>query len=412
MFKKFIAGLTSMLAIFGSLVIPAFAANSTVVVRSSDLETSIVLTTAAANNKWFFYNDENDTIDNTLGSFVTGPSTPPAGIGSAQVSVTGTQRRNLSTYQFRGTPLANITELKFSTYNPSAGNGGSANRSGYLNFNVDFNGTDTWQRRLVFVPSANGTVVQNSWQEWDAIQGGNAKWSYSGATWPVSGELGTTTKTWTQILSQYPGVRIRLTDSWLGMRVGEPYADGYTENIDSFKFGTASGTTTFDFEPAPVLVGPPTTKAECKNGGWQTFNNPEFKNQGKCIDYVEKHDHKVRGNNLQYMANGLLRFAEFEMNTADQKGNFEYKDGNKDFYKVKVSKVKVSGNQAWFAGVVTKAKNPAWVGNWLFAKVEDNSPDKVWGSFTTKTTAENGVNAMSTPTDGPFSITKGNIKVN
>jgi hypothetical protein len=30
--------------------------------------------------------------------------------------------------------------------------------------------------------------------------------------------------------------------------VGEPYADGYTENIDAIKFGTA-GVTTYDFEP-------------------------------------------------------------------------------------------------------------------------------------------------------------------
>ncbi len=39
----------------------------------------------------------------------------------------------------------------------------------------------------------------------------------------------------------------------------------------------------------PVLVGPPTSKDQCKNDGWKTFNNPAFKNQGKCIDYVKKH---------------------------------------------------------------------------------------------------------------------------
>ncbi len=39
----------------------------------------------------------------------------------------------------------------------------------------------------------------------------------------------------------------------------------------------------------PVLVGPPTSKNECKNGGWENFNNPSFKNQGACVSYVEKH---------------------------------------------------------------------------------------------------------------------------
>ncbi|MCW5851278.1 MAG: hypothetical protein KIT87_14475 [Anaerolineae bacterium] len=34
-------------------------------------------------------------------------------------------------------------------------------------------------------------------------------------------------------------------------------------------------------------IGPPTTKDQCKNGGWQTFNVPRaFKNQGDCIQFV------------------------------------------------------------------------------------------------------------------------------
>lgn len=266
----------------GMMVVSVLAANVVTVVTPADMATSIA-DVVARPQSWLFYNDENDTIDNTLGSFVVGPATPPLGSGSVQISVTGTQRRNLATYQFSGTALANITELKFSTYNPSAGNGGSANRSGYLHFNVDFNGSDTWQRRLVFVPSQNGTVIQNTWQEWDAIQGGNAQWNYSGPTWPVTGQPGTTLKTWNQILTDYPGVRIRVTDSFLGIRVGEPYADGYTENIDKFVFGTTSGVKTFNFE----LATPLTDKNQCKNDGWKTFTNPTFKNQGECVSYVQ-----------------------------------------------------------------------------------------------------------------------------
>lgn len=223
-----------------------------VVVRPADLATPIV-DVFADNSAWFFYNDETDTIDNSLGSFVVGPDTAPLGNGSVQISVTGTQRRNLATYQFAGTKLDDISTLKFSTYNSSSGNAGSVNRSGYLNFNVDFNGTDTWQSRLVFVPSTNGTVLQDTWQSWDALQGGSAKWVYSGSNWPVTGQPGTTTKTWSQILTDYPLARIRVSDSWLGIRVGEPYSDGYTENIDSFEFGTTTdGITQFNFDPTPA----------------------------------------------------------------------------------------------------------------------------------------------------------------
>lgn len=38
--------------------------------------------------------------------------------------------------------------------------------------------------------------------------------------------------------------------------------------------------------PTPV-VGPPTNKDQCKNGGWMTFNTPrKFKNQGDCVSYT------------------------------------------------------------------------------------------------------------------------------
>jgi hypothetical protein len=32
--------------------------------------------------------------------------------------------------------------------------------------------------------------------------------------------------------------------------------------------------------------GPPTSKEQCMDGGWQSFTNPEFKNQGDCIKFV------------------------------------------------------------------------------------------------------------------------------
>lgn len=269
--------LTGVLSATPALVTAAESAVTTV--TPADLEDNKL--EAMSNGKWFIYNDENDTINNTLATFVVGPETPPLGEDSVQISVDGTERVNLATYRFSGTPLAEITELEYSTYNASAGNGGSANRSGYLQFNVDFNDTDTWQRRLVFLPTDNGTVIQDEWQAWDAIQDGEAKWRYSGPTWPGTAISGTTPRTWDDILASYPGVRVRVTDSFMGVRVGEPYADGYTENLDAFVFGTGAGSTAFDFELEPEL-----TKEACKNGGWMSFVSMNFKNQGQCVSHV------------------------------------------------------------------------------------------------------------------------------
>ena len=237
-----------------------------IVVYHSDLATDLS-DVMAKPQSWFFYNDESNTIDNSLGSFVIGPGTPPRGDGSVEISVSGTQRRNLATYQFSGIPLASITTLAYSTYNPSAGNGGSANRVGYLGFNVDFDGSDTWQKRLLFHPTANGTVQQDTWQKWDAINNGNALWSWSG----LSGHGGSATK-WpdgstseyrsiNELVAAFPNIRIRVSDPWMGIRVGEPYSDGYTENIDLFKFGTANHTTIWDFEPGQSQPEP-----VCGNG--------------------------------------------------------------------------------------------------------------------------------------------------
>ena len=139
--------------------------------------------------------------------------------------------------------------MSFGAYSLSGSGGAGATESPFLAFNVDFNGTDTWQRRLVYVPSDNGFVPQSTWNNLDAFQGGNAKWQYSGANWPSPNAVaGTTPKTWSQILADYPGIRVRVTDSWLGIRVGEPGPTGYVGNVDFFKIATGGAPTVYDFE--------------------------------------------------------------------------------------------------------------------------------------------------------------------
>ncbi len=203
--------------------------------------------------KWYFYNDgpDDEGIDPSIGSFVAGPGTPPLGTGSVEISVIGQLRYNLATSQFGGTMLAEITSFAFSTYNPSAGNGGSANRSGYINFNVSFDGTTAFQGRLIYVPRDNSTVVQDEWQEWDALGDGTTLWRWSGFAangnqWP-DGNINDA-RTWNDLLSTFPDIQMHTLFPFLGLRVGEPYPDGYTENIDAVKFGVNGIDQEFDFE--------------------------------------------------------------------------------------------------------------------------------------------------------------------
>jgi hypothetical protein len=47
----------------------------------------------------------------------------------------------------------------------------------------------------------------------------------------------------------------------------------------------------FSITPAPHL----TDKKQCKDGGWKTFSNPTFKNQGDCVSYVQSNPN-AKGN--------------------------------------------------------------------------------------------------------------------
>jgi hypothetical protein len=155
--------------------------------------------------------------------------------------------------------------------------------------------------------------------------------------------------------------------------------------------------------PIPaVLVGPPTKIDQCKKGGWQTFNNPMFTNQGKCVSYVRTHASSILGN-VKYTAYGLQRSAQFAVDSSDSgPGVFEYSDANHAWYKVLITSIKVNGHDGWFAGKVFQASNPSWVGQWLFVKVNDSSTKKIWGSFTSQAAAQAGVLGMTDPADGPF----------
>jgi hypothetical protein len=46
---------------------------------------------------------------------------------------------------------------------------------------------------------------------------------------------------------------------------------------------------TFNGQLQTVVAGGPTSKAQCKNGGWKSFTDPSFKNQGQCVSWFNHH---------------------------------------------------------------------------------------------------------------------------
>jgi hypothetical protein len=68
------------------------------------------------------------------------------------------------------------------------------------------------------------------------------------------------------------------------MTVAVSLADGRVLVSGGFDAANMPTDTAEIFTPTPTY---PTSKNQCRHGGWKTFTNPKFKNQGQCIRFVE-----------------------------------------------------------------------------------------------------------------------------
>lgn len=186
---------------------------------------------------------------------------------------------------FAVTPIADIESL---TYDFLIGDGGTAADANefYLNVYANFGMSDDlkfYDCRYNIVPTTGSTT------EWTTVtfdpteayavttRGGASASPYPCPASPADMDE----------LSEGSNIRAFVlnvgdtSDSDAGL-------DGYLDNVVL----TANGDTTiYDFEVdedgnGVADTAPPTDKDDCKKGGWATFDNPSFPNQGQCIKYV------------------------------------------------------------------------------------------------------------------------------
>jgi hypothetical protein len=195
---------------------------------------------------------------------VNGPGDPPAGRGSALLTIDGTGREVIATASYAGIELAALSQLKYSTYQAFSG---SPNETLYLQFDVDYDSTDSttaYQGRLVYVPSAAAAVTPGVWQNWDTMVGGAAWYSSgSGASSfrPIVGGVEqasppctqATFCTWAEVMTEYPNARIRPTVNDIPgaflIRAGGPVAGGFVGATDNVIVGVGSTVVENNFEP-------------------------------------------------------------------------------------------------------------------------------------------------------------------
>lgn len=197
------------------------------------------------------------TSINGLVTFVSGPALPPIGNGSVRL-FTGTDGANsaeLRSKKFKKTELADLTELRYWTYDVQ----NNGQQWPYIILQLDLNGDDQVDDLIFFEPayqtpaSGNpslpnqGNPVLNSWQQWNALVGG---W------WSVNGIAGATPGTGVKSLSDYlavqPEARIINSSNGLGgIRLVHGFAsttDVFDGNVDVVSIGEKGNTTIYNFE--------------------------------------------------------------------------------------------------------------------------------------------------------------------
>lgn len=259
--------------------VPSFAlaaGSNTSIVTGSDVVSRPHGTSPESGEAWTLY-----TRDGGMGTFVAGPGTAPMGVGSLQLATTGS---NDKVYLFNneqvGTPLADITAISYKTYRTT----GNAQQVAALNIEVDVNGPATGGYTvLVFEPVYNtvqGAVQNGVWQHWDAFRNGQATWWSSRA---IPGVCDFTCYvSWADIVAANPSAVIT---GGIGVNQGggNPLL---TSAVDALTLGVGVNSITYDFEPYVSA----TTRAACKDGGWQAVKRADgtgFKSQGDCVSYVE-----------------------------------------------------------------------------------------------------------------------------
>jgi hypothetical protein len=272
--KRITSALTAVFMM--ALLTPAFASAATVEVVSPD-----------NSQGWTDISEAGGTATFVDGEAVNSPM--PSGALNLKTTATN---ESFAGYQHDGedTPLADI-QLSYDTRQLSSSfEGGLA----AYQLNVDLNDDGTVDTGLVYEPYWQNEespdslpVVNDEWQSWDVDAG--SFWStetYDGSALDLTaGAGGQPFYTLAEITEAYPDATI---DSY-AIKQGT-YNPDYDILVDAVIFNE----TTYNFELEAAKKLEATSKDECKNGGWETFET-QYKNQGDCVSSVAS-EGKAKGN--------------------------------------------------------------------------------------------------------------------
>jgi PEP-CTERM motif len=256
--KKYFHLLTAGAAMAVLSGLPSFSKATTVVVDPSNM------------NGWTLNAfDDTGAINPSAGTaeMVTGPATPPLGVGSAHLATApgfGDGAAAIATEGYDGTLLNTITSLSYSTYDTT----NNGQQFPYLAISINTNDLNNDTDTLFFEPPYQqpstgnpalpdqGAPVQNQWQNWNALVGGF--WDNNGIGNPGTPEgLTPGVEPLATFEAAYPLATIANGGfpglGGIAMQVGFAGAsDNFDGNVDAFTIGVGGVDTTYDFEPTAV----------------------------------------------------------------------------------------------------------------------------------------------------------------
>ena len=209
-------------------------------------------------------------------TFVTGPATPPLGVGSVQLAIgaDGNSAAQMRNTTYNGTLLSSISALSYSTFVQMDGSGGQAP---YLILNVDYDANGTNDDLLFFEPiyqgvtffptNPQGPLAVGVWQTWDAFNGGWYSINGLGASGPganvkpLATILAAADPDGNGIITVSASGNIRIVTGF-----GAPAWNNFVGNADAFSITVAGNNTLFDFEPQPSITINDVTLAEGTGG--------------------------------------------------------------------------------------------------------------------------------------------------
>lgn len=222
------------MGILASTALPASAATSTI--DSGNLQ------------GWSFF-QEAPNLPTSTGSMVSGPSTPPIGVGSANLVVGATGGMVIGKAA-PGVRLDTITALEYSTYRTS----GPAAAAASLQLNIDNDVTDenmAWQGRLVYEPYHDQTVTTGQWQTWNTLaETGTGNWwgSPNGVSGLDEACPQSDPCTWDEVLGAFPNIGIHSSLGAVLLKLGSGGGPANT-NVDKLVINDDI----YDFEPVPSI---------------------------------------------------------------------------------------------------------------------------------------------------------------